>query len=147
MRPCPRKTTLTWLALALLTVGSVADLGSVPTMAVIGLASVALYVIPAIVFLVPARARAPSGLPRAGAGHDLRGRSAGVHRRLRGRPIPAEPVGHASVPAYVSALLGGVLLIGVLPPVLLYRLRRPEWNPGSAAAGGPGSPGGDVSDG
>jgi glutamate:GABA antiporter len=50
----PRKATLTWLALALLTVGSVGDLGSAPTMAVFGLASVALYVIPAIVFLVPA---------------------------------------------------------------------------------------------
>jgi amino acid transporter len=49
-----RKTTLTWLALALLTVGSVGDLGSAPTMAVFGLASVALYVIPAIVFLIPA---------------------------------------------------------------------------------------------
>jgi glutamate:GABA antiporter len=50
----PRKTTLTWLALALLTVGSVGDLGSAPTLAVFGLASVALYVIPAVVFLVPA---------------------------------------------------------------------------------------------
>jgi amino acid transporter len=50
----PRKTTLTWLALAFLTVGSVGDLGSAPTLAVFGLASVGLYVIPAIVFLVPA---------------------------------------------------------------------------------------------
>lgn len=50
----PPRTTLTWFALALLTVGSVGDLGSAPTMAVFGLASVALYVIPAIVFLVPA---------------------------------------------------------------------------------------------
>lgn len=50
----PRKAALTWLALALLTVGSVGDLGSAPTMAVFGMASVALYVIPAIVFLVPA---------------------------------------------------------------------------------------------
>jgi glutamate:GABA antiporter len=50
----PRKAALTWLALALLTVGSVGDLGSAPTMAVFGLASVVLYVIPAIVFLVPA---------------------------------------------------------------------------------------------
>jgi amino acid transporter len=50
----PRKAALTWLALALLTVGSVGDLGSAPAMAVLGLASVALYVIPAIVFLVPA---------------------------------------------------------------------------------------------
>ena len=50
----PRQARLTWLALALLTVGSVGDLGSAPTMAVFGLASVALYVIPAVVFLVPA---------------------------------------------------------------------------------------------
>lgn len=50
----PRKARLTWLALALLTVGSVGDLGSAPTMAVFGLASIALYVLPAIVFLVPA---------------------------------------------------------------------------------------------
>jgi amino acid transporter len=50
----PRKAALTWLALALLTVGSVGDLGSAPTMAVFGLPSVVLYVIPAIVFLVPA---------------------------------------------------------------------------------------------
>jgi glutamate:GABA antiporter len=53
-RRLPRKASLTWLALALLTVGSVGDLGSAPTMAVFGLASVCLYVIPAIVFLVPA---------------------------------------------------------------------------------------------
>jgi glutamate:GABA antiporter len=50
----PRKAKLTWLALALLTVGSVGDLGSAPTMGVFGLASVVLYVVPAIVFLVPA---------------------------------------------------------------------------------------------
>jgi glutamate:GABA antiporter len=50
----PRKAALTWLALALLTVGSVGDLGSAPAMAVFGLPSVVLYVIPAIVFLVPA---------------------------------------------------------------------------------------------
>jgi glutamate:GABA antiporter len=50
----PRKAALTWLALALLTVGSVGDLGSAPAMAVFGLPSIVLYVIPAIVFLVPA---------------------------------------------------------------------------------------------
>jgi glutamate:GABA antiporter len=48
------KATLGWLALAFLTLGSVGDLGSAPAMAVFGLASVALYVVPAIVFLVPA---------------------------------------------------------------------------------------------
>jgi len=49
-----RKATLTWLALAFLTLGSVGDLGSAPALAVFGLASVGLYVLPAIVFLVPA---------------------------------------------------------------------------------------------
>jgi len=48
------KATLSWLALAFLTLGSVGDLGSAPAMAVFGLASVVLYVLPAIVFLVPA---------------------------------------------------------------------------------------------
>jgi glutamate:GABA antiporter len=48
------KSTLTWLALAFLTLGSVGDLGTAPAMAVFGLASVVLYVLPAIVFLVPA---------------------------------------------------------------------------------------------
>ena len=45
---------LSWLAMALLTLGSVGDLGAAPAMAVFGLASVVLYVLPAIVFLVPA---------------------------------------------------------------------------------------------
>jgi amino acid transporter len=53
-RPPKRRATLTWLALAFLTLGSVGDLGSAPALAVFGLASVALYVIPAIVFLAPA---------------------------------------------------------------------------------------------
>jgi hypothetical protein len=44
--------------------------------------------------------------------------------------LPPSQLGHASTPAYVLALLAGVLLIGVLPPVLLYRLRRPEWKAG-----------------
>jgi amino acid transporter len=48
------KATLSWLALAFLTLGSVGDLGSAPALAVFGLASVVLYVLPAIVFLVPA---------------------------------------------------------------------------------------------
>jgi glutamate:GABA antiporter len=48
------KARLTWLALAFLTVGSVGDLGTAPALAVFGLASVFLYVLPAIVFLVPA---------------------------------------------------------------------------------------------
>ena len=48
-----KPTFITWTALALMTTGSVASLRSAPTMAVFGLASVFLYVVPAIVFLIP----------------------------------------------------------------------------------------------
>jgi glutamate:GABA antiporter len=44
---------ITWVALAFITVGSVGNLGSTPPLAVLGLASVSLYVLPAILFLVP----------------------------------------------------------------------------------------------
>ena len=44
---------ITWTTLALLTVGSVGNLGSAPALSVVGLASVFLYVLPALVFLVP----------------------------------------------------------------------------------------------
>ena len=44
---------MSWLTLALMTTSSVASLRSAPTMAVYGLACVFLYVVPAIVFLVP----------------------------------------------------------------------------------------------
>ena len=37
---------ITWVALAFITVGSVGNLGSTPPLAVLGLASVALYVVP-----------------------------------------------------------------------------------------------------
>jgi len=40
--------------MAMLTLGSVGDLGATPATAVLGLASVGIYVLPAIVFLVPA---------------------------------------------------------------------------------------------
>src|ERR1700730_2769307 len=49
--PAPR--FISWTALALLTVGSVGNLGSAPPLAVLGLASVFWYVLPALVFLVP----------------------------------------------------------------------------------------------
>jgi len=51
--PAPKRGFITWPALALMTVGSVGYLGSAPPMAVFGLASVFLYVLPAIVFLLP----------------------------------------------------------------------------------------------
>ncbi len=46
-------TTISWFAVAMMTVGSVGYLGSAPALAVFGLASVFLYVLPAIVFLLP----------------------------------------------------------------------------------------------
>ncbi len=45
--------------------------------------------------------------------------------------LPPSQLGHANTPVYVCAILAGVLLVGVLPPTLLYRLRRPEWKTGS----------------
>lgn len=52
-RAVPATSYITWTALALMTVSSVASLRPAPTMAVYGLACVFLYVLPAIVFLVP----------------------------------------------------------------------------------------------
>src|SRR6478609_3029334 len=49
----PRRQWISWLALAFMTTSSVASLRSAPTMAVYGLACVFLYVIPAIIFLLP----------------------------------------------------------------------------------------------
>jgi glutamate:GABA antiporter len=49
----PAPKLISWTALALLTVGSVGNLGSASALAVVGLASVFLYVLPALVFLVP----------------------------------------------------------------------------------------------
>jgi glutamate:GABA antiporter len=47
------RTYVTWTALALMTVSSVASLRPAPTMAVYGLACVFIYVLPAIIFLIP----------------------------------------------------------------------------------------------
>jgi len=49
----PRQQWISWIALACLTTGSVASLRAAPTMAVYGLACVFLYVVPAILFLLP----------------------------------------------------------------------------------------------
>src|SRR5689334_4978959 len=48
-----KSTYISWIALALMTTSSVASLRAAPTMAVYGLACVFLYVVPAIVFLIP----------------------------------------------------------------------------------------------
>jgi len=44
---------ITWVALAFITVGSVGNLGSTPPLAVLGLASISLYILPAVLFLLP----------------------------------------------------------------------------------------------
>ena len=49
----PARRFITWTALAMMTVGSVGYLGSAPALSVYGLASVFLYVLPALVFLLP----------------------------------------------------------------------------------------------
>jgi glutamate:GABA antiporter len=51
-RPQARRF-ISWTSLALITVGSVGYLGSAPALAIFGLASVFLYVLPALVFLLP----------------------------------------------------------------------------------------------
>src|SRR5262245_55920208 len=48
-----KPTYITWVTLAFMTTSSVASLRSAPTMAVYGLACVFLYIVPAIVFLLP----------------------------------------------------------------------------------------------
>src|SRR5689334_6101065 len=48
-----KPTYITWLTLALMTTSSVASLRAAPTMAVYGLACVFLYIVPAIIFLLP----------------------------------------------------------------------------------------------
>jgi Amino acid permease len=50
----PGKTFISWTSVAMMTVGAVGYLGSAPALSVLGLASVFLYVLPAIVFLLPA---------------------------------------------------------------------------------------------
>ncbi|WP_181407585.1 APC family permease [Nocardioides sambongensis] len=61
-RPAPKAATrakvptsawISWVALAMMTTSSVASLRAAPTMAVYGLACVFLYLVPAIVFLLP----------------------------------------------------------------------------------------------
>lgn len=52
-RAIAKPTYITWVTLALMTTASVASLRSAPTMAVYGLACVFLYIVPAIVFLMP----------------------------------------------------------------------------------------------
>src|SRR5688500_14127705 len=51
--PAPAVNWISWVALAMMTTSSVASLRAAPTMAVYGLACVFLYLLPALVFLLP----------------------------------------------------------------------------------------------
>jgi glutamate:GABA antiporter len=46
--------------------------------------------------------------------------------------VPPSQFGDSNALAYGALVLGGTLLIGVLPPVLLYRLRKPSWKTAEA---------------
>ena len=41
--------------------------------------------------------------------------------------VPPSQFSHSSVVVYGLLILAGILLIGVVPPLLLYRLRKPSW--------------------
>jgi glutamate:GABA antiporter len=47
--------------------------------------------------------------------------------------IPPSQFGHLNPVTYVFLILAGVVLIGVLPPFLLDRFRKPAWKVGSDA--------------
>jgi glutamate:GABA antiporter len=52
--------------------------------------------------------------------------------------VPPSQLGHQSPLLYALLILGGLLVIGIIPPVLLDRLRKPGWQ--AAAAGQPAEP-------
>ena len=41
--------------------------------------------------------------------------------------LPPSQLGHISTAPYLLALLAATLLVGLLPPLLLHKLRRPDW--------------------
>ena len=41
--------------------------------------------------------------------------------------FPPSQLGHITMLPYLLALLAGTLLVGILPPLVLHKLRRPEW--------------------
>lgn len=48
--------------------------------------------------------------------------------------VPPSQFGGGNLGAYVALIAGGVLVIGLLPPFLLHRLRRPTWKTAEPAA-------------
>jgi glutamate:GABA antiporter len=45
--------------------------------------------------------------------------------------IPPSQYGHQSPVLYGLLILAGILALGVIPPALLYRLRKPGWKQGA----------------
>src|ERR1044072_9094682 len=76
-----RQQWISWIGLAFLTTGSVASLRAAPTMAVYGLACVFLYVVPAILFLLP-QALVAAELASGWSGGIYRWVTEGVCRRM-----------------------------------------------------------------
>jgi amino acid transporter len=54
--------------------------------------------------------------------------------------IPPAQFGHANPLSYAGLILAGILAIGVVPPLLLDRLRRPGWKAASAGPAAPTTP-------
>jgi hypothetical protein len=48
--------------------------------------------------------------------------------------IPPAQFGHSSPLVYALLILAGILAIGIAPPLLLDRLRKPGWKAASAAS-------------
>ena len=84
-----KPTYITWMTLAFMTTASVASLRSAPTMAVYGLTCVFLYLVPAIVFLMP-QSLVAAELASGWTGGVFRWVSEGLSPRLgpAGRVVP-----------------------------------------------------------
>jgi amino acid transporter len=47
--------------------------------------------------------------------------------------VAPSQLGHTSAPAYAALIASGILILGVLPPMLLHRFRKPAWRSSPAA--------------
>src|SRR4026209_2107206 len=77
----PASPYISWIALAMMTTSSVASLRSAPTMAVYGLAAVFLYIVPALVFLLPT-SLASAGLASGWSGGIYKWVSEGISKPM-----------------------------------------------------------------
>jgi hypothetical protein len=47
--------------------------------------------------------------------------------------IAPSQFGHSNWLLYALLVLGGILLIGIVPPLLMHRFRKPEWKVAGSA--------------